>query len=90
MYKPSGVGPIEVWTEQVRANGNLYGVGVSDDFATTALFNGSPARPGHVKDQVNYATSPVETDWTTRRRGAVSPASAKSGNGASKNDGSLT
>ena len=90
MYKPSGVGPIEVWTEHVRANGSMFGVGVSDDWATTALFNGSPTRPGHVKDQVSYATATVETGWHERMRGTLTPAKSAAMNPASKRDGQQT
>jgi hypothetical protein len=90
MYKPAGVGPIEVWTEQIRANGNLYGVGVSDDYATTAFFNGSPARPTHVHDQVTFAISPIETDWAARRHGTLPPAKVAAGNPGTKRDGQAT
>jgi hypothetical protein len=89
VFKPKAggaVGAIEVWTEHLRANGDLFGVGVSDDYATTALFSGSPTRPGHVHDLVSYSVSPAEDSWNTRLHGAASPANTKS----SKHEGQTT
>ena len=76
MYKANTGGPIELWTEHTRAFGALFGVGTSDDFATT-LWDGSPARVGHQHEQTSYATVPSEQhQWINRLHGTLSPAKA--------------
>lgn len=72
MYKAPGTWT-DNWAENLRINPTSFAT-PSDDYFTTALLEGTPARTTHTHDATAFPTQPNVDNWQARLIGQQSPA----------------